>query len=66
MTFHVFWEKFFENRYIQKNLEYLIDRNYDSSENSNLSIHVVADILNLLFLHDFLDIFSCIVDAKIW
>ena len=37
---------------------------YDPSGNSNLSFHVGADILNLLFLFEFFYIFLFIVDAK--
>ena len=40
------------------------DTEYDRWGNSNLLSQVGADILNLLFLHDFFHIFPCIVYAK--
>ena len=41
------------------------DTEYDSSSNLDVSFHVRAEILYLLFFYDFY-IFSCIVYAKVW
>ena len=38
---------------------------YDPLGNSNLSFHFGANILDFLFLFDFLNIFPCVVYAKI-
>ena len=43
----------------------MTDIEYDSPGNSNLSFHVGADILKLLFLFQLFLFISCIVDAKI-
>ena len=42
---------------IYSKLSWISDIEHDPSGNSNLSFHVGTDILNLLFLYDFLRIF---------
>ena len=45
---------------------WISETEYDPSGDSNSSFYVGADILDLLCLHDFFFIFSCIINAKVW
>ena len=49
---------------IYSELSGISDTEYDPSSKPDLSFHVVADILNLLFLYGNFYIFPCVVEAK--